>query len=84
MGIEAIEISSMIVRASPPRGSVCYFGTYDNLFSDRTKKVSPTANFYYIFSVSNRIALDFGSIFLEIETNRIVSYCPATAQVKCA
>jgi hypothetical protein len=57
----------LLVRASPPRGSICYFWAYDNLFSERTKKVSPTANFYSIFYVSNRIALDFGSIFLEIE-----------------
>jgi hypothetical protein len=37
------------IRASPPRGSICYFWAYDNLFSNRTKKVSPTANLYYIF-----------------------------------
>jgi hypothetical protein len=32
-------------RASPPRGSISYFRAYDNLFSDRTKKMSPTAKF---------------------------------------
>jgi hypothetical protein len=37
--------TSGILRASPPRGSISYFRAYDNLFSDRTKKVSPTVKF---------------------------------------
>jgi hypothetical protein len=36
-------------RSISTAGSMCYFWAYDNLFSDRTKKVSPIANFYYIF-----------------------------------
>jgi hypothetical protein len=55
------------LRASPPRGSICYFWAYDHLFSDRTKKGSPHPELLFNFFVSNRIALDFGSIFLEIE-----------------
>jgi hypothetical protein len=46
------------------------------------KKCRPPRTSILLFYVSNRIALDFGTIFLEIEANRIVSYCPAIAQAE--
>jgi hypothetical protein len=42
-------------RASPPRGFICYFWKYDNLFSDRTDKYRPPRTFILYIYVSNRI-----------------------------
>jgi hypothetical protein len=60
-------IAYKFVRASPPRGSICYFGRMITYLAIVRKKCRPPRTSILYFYVSNRIALDFWSIFLEIE-----------------